>query len=284
MRNLDTLFVVGGAPKQLGIINNQGKILRRISYDKDIYGRQINSSKASLGSRPFIVGDSVFLIPYFNDYGSSGILTSTSQVNSPVNFAINFKTGKSKVSSLKIPSELIGKDITGIHVWRTLGYRNCFVYSYSIIDGLFITHNHLIFDKIPIKTNYKLKLKKDLSKISSFGFDKAMQHYFSYDEVLNIHYDVYKECYYIVVNQRIEEFKKNTDYRLVGLYPRFLIIILDKKFKHLGEAYFPDDTYNCQMMFITPKGLYISEDHIHNPTFSEDFIRFRLFTLEKVTN
>jgi len=284
MRNIDTLLVVGGAPQQVGMIDNRGKVLRRISFERDINGRKVNASNASLGMRPFIVGDSVYLIPYFNPYASSGILTSTSQENSPVNIAINFKTGESKVSSLKIPSELIGEDITGIHVWRTLGNSNCFVYSYSIIEGLFITHNHLSFDKLPIETNYKFKLKKNLSKYSSLSFNKGMQFYFSHDEVINIHYDVYRECYYIIVNQRIDEYKENTDYRLFGLYPSFFIIILDKKFKHLGEVYFPDDTFNCQMMFVASEGLFISEDHVNNPTFSEDFMRFRLFTLEKISN
>jgi predicted DNA-binding transcriptional regulator YafY len=50
----------------------------------------------------------------------------------------------------------------------------------------------------------------------------------------------------------------------------------------MGDVFLPDNTYSLKMMFITPQGLYISEDHINNPAFSEDYMRFRLFTLERL--
>ena len=64
--------------------------------------------------------------------------------------------------------------------------------------------------------------------------------------------------------------------------PDCFIIIIDKNFKFMGEVYLPDNTYSFKMTFVTPKGLCISEDNINNPSYSEDFMQFRLFNLEKL--
>lgn len=282
MKNIDTMYVIGVSPQEVGVFTGNGEITRRIPYGKDSYGRRVNPSLSGLGSRPIIYGDSLFLVPAVTAGESSGIFNSSNQEHSSVSISINLNTFESRASTLKVPQEFIGKDITGINVWREIGNKNCFIYSFSLSDELFITYDHINFKKIPIETNYKFQLREDLSKYSSRGFNAAMEYIFSKDEVINILYDKFRSCYYIVVNKRISNFPKEVDYRLYGVYPSFFIIILDKNFKHEGEVYFPEDLYNCKMMFITKEGLYISEDNINNPSFNEDIMRFRLFTLEKL--
>jgi hypothetical protein len=284
MKSLDTILAISASPQIVGIISTNGLVVKRIHYNKDFSGKPVKPSIAGLGCRPYINGDSIFLLPAISPAESSGILTSTAQKHTPVNIAISLKTGGIKSSSLKIPTELIDKDITGINACRVLGYNNCYIYSFSLVNGLFMTYDHLSFSKMHIETNYELKLKENLSKYSSRGFVEATKNYLSSDEVFNIYYDRYRECYYLVVFKRINKFDKKTDYRLKLSYPSFFIILLDKNLKHMGDVYFPDDTYSFKTMFISPKGLYISEDHINNPTFSEDYMRFRLFTLEKIKN
>jgi hypothetical protein len=101
------------------------------------------------------------------------------------------------------------------------------------------------------------------------------------DAVRDIHYDPYRECYYIVVRKREDEIH-NKEFSLKNtLYPDCFIIILDKDFKHLGDVYFPKGIYNFSNMFIHKLGVYISEDHVDNPTYTEDTMRFRLFRLKR---
>jgi hypothetical protein len=281
MKGTDTAIVIGFYPRVVYLLDADGEIIKKIPYEKDANGRLINPSWANLGYRPFILGDTLYLFPNISPYESTGVLTSTNQQHSPVDIAINLKTEDIKIPSLTIPSELIGKDITGMTVCRTSNNTNCFVYHFSIIDGLFVTCDFLSFKKVSIETNYKFKLKENQSE-NNYDMEKALRYNLSHDEIIDIYYDLYRECYYLVVFKRTDDLGKELDFRSEFLYPKGFIIILDKTFKHLGDVFLPDNTYSLKMMFVTPQGLYISEDHINNPSYSEDYMQFRLFTLEKL--
>ena len=85
--------------------------------------------------------------------------------------------------------------------------------------------------------------------------------------------------------EKEENIDKNMDLRTKLMYPeKSLIVILDKNLKHMGDVILPYNTYSAKMTFITPEGLYISEDNINNPTFSEDYMRFRLFRIKELRN
>jgi hypothetical protein len=284
MRSLDSVIVVSSVPPDIGIYDKNGNQLKKINYSMDINGIKISSPDAGLGRKPLLIGDSVFIMPYINIYDPSNILSETSNENNYLNVCVNIITGRSLLSGIKLPDELVGQDVTGIHVWRELGFNNQFIYSFNLLNGLYLTSDHRTFEKRELETNYTLNIKSDLFKGRSLSFNAAMAYYFSFDEVLRIHYDSFRECYYIVVNKKIMDFENVSDFRVLGLYPSFYIIILDKYLNYLGDVFFPDNEYNCHMMFITPKGLHISEDHINNQTFSEDYMRFRLFKLGIIKN
>ena len=59
----------------------------------------------------------------------------------------------------------------------------------------------------------------------------------------------------------------------------FSIIILDKNFRILGETLFPDNTYNPQIIFVRPEGLYITDSHYLNPRYSDDILSFQKYEL-----
>jgi hypothetical protein len=104
----------------------------------------------------------------------------------------------------------------------------------------------------------------------------------SIDEIQDMYYDKYRECYYIVIRKREKVLINGTAMNNRFIYPNCYILILDKNLKHMGEVFLPDDIYSFKMMFITPDGLYISEDNVNNPSFSEDYMRFKLFKLAKI--
>jgi hypothetical protein len=66
------------------------------------------------------------------------------------------------------------------------------------------------------------------------------------------------------------------------LFPNCFIAIFDVDFKHKGDVDFPDNIYSFTNLFITEKGIYISEDHVDNPTYTEDAMRFRLFKIKEM--
>ncbi|MDX9904717.1 MAG: hypothetical protein RB288_11655, partial [Bacteroidales bacterium] len=105
----------------------------------------------------------------------------------------------------------------------------------------------------------------------------GMRYTISHDEIVDILYDAFRECYYVFVRKRSKD--NANEINIKFLYPDCFILILDKNLKHMGEVFLPDNTYSFKMKFITPEGLYISEDHVNNPTFDENYMRFRLFKL-----
>jgi hypothetical protein len=44
---------------------------------------------------------------------------------------------------------------------------------------------------------------------------------------------------------------------------------------------FPEYTYNPAVAFVHKNGLYISDSHILNPSFDENALSFKCFTLEE---
>ena len=120
--------------------------------------------------------------------------------------------------------------------------------------------------------------------ISNSSLNKGLNNMLIHDEVKNLYYDEYRECYYVIIRKREENYIENSSIITKFLYPNCFILILDKNLNHIGEVHFPKDVYSFQMVFITNKGLYISEDNVENPSFSEDYMRFRLFTLERNKN
>lgn len=281
MKDIDTMLAIGTYPRFVGIINGKGEVLRKIPWNKSNIGRFIEPMIPIGPYRPVIKGSTVSISLLTNTHESNGILTSTKKDQSNLHVDIDLNTGESKLFPFTYPDELLGKDISGLHICRVLGYNNCYVYSFNMIDGLFISNENLSFEKIPLETNYKLKLIENHWEYMA-DMIAGMRYNLAHDEIEDICFDKFRECYYLIVRKRDENPQNNIDYRATFLYPDCFIIILDKNLKFMGEVNLPDNTYSFKMTFVAPKGLYISEDHINNPSYNEDYLRFRLLTLEKL--
>lgn len=278
INNLDSIIIVNIMPKIIGIIDTTGQIINKITYDKDINNKRVKTTVPWAGQRPILVGETLHLGQVWGAEESSGILTDIGQRNCPVDVSINITSGRVQLSQMVYPEELIGKTITQMSVKRVLGYKGSFVYHFSLIDNFFITTNHETSEKLPIESNYRLIL----SELEDTGLKKAIYENVSHDEVVNILYDEFKNVYYVFIRKRKEDLSQKFAITTEFIYPDCFVLILDKNLNYIGEVFFPENTYSFKMVFTTPAGLYISEDHVENPTFTEDYMRFRLFTLETI--
>lgn len=268
----DSILLFSMMPPRIGIMDTSGRLLRTIPHDIKIGSLQD-------GERPLRLGDNVFLPQLHPARESNGVLTSTGQKNSFINLTVDLISGAGSSTPLTYPAELIGQDVSIMRVERVLGYKNVFVYHFGLINSLFLTYDHRTFARVPLETNYNLKLFDDFnpaSSVSNYLNDKLLR-----DEVKCLYYDEFRECYYITIRKREDDRINNSSITTKFQYPECFILVLDKNLKHIGEVHFPKDKYSFRMCFVTEKGLYISEDHINNPGFSEDFMRFRLFTLKR---
>jgi hypothetical protein len=276
----DTVLAIRNGPKDVAVIDGNGRIVRKIPFSTDSAGRNVQSTYYAEGLKNFLIGDEVYL---GQDYRMESVKSLSSDFldNTKINVVVNTITGDCISSSLTYPVELTGKDVSGMKVYRDMGPANSFIYHFGLLNSLFVTYDHKSFSKVVLDTNYKLDLPDNNWEQMSKGFDSYLNYYLQHDEVINIHYDKYRENYFLIVRLKESGNEKGKDVSLKFLYPHCIIIILDKKLSVIGETILPDNFYSCQMMFVAPEGLYISEDHPNNPNFSEDYMRFRLFKLVK---
>jgi hypothetical protein len=265
----------------LGIVTLRGEVIKRITFDRDQKGRINRFAEKTGGGRPLMKENVVYLVQEYREPENNGILTSQSLLKTNINTCIDLISGEVTTSTLTYPAELVGRDVSGMETCRTLGYKGLFVYHFRLLNDLYLTYDHITFKKVPLETNYKLHLEEEHWRYLS-DITGAMRYSLEKDEVQNIYFDEFRECYYVFVRKRCNDYDKNIDFLSKFMFPHCFIIILDKNLNYMGEFFLPDNTYSCQMVFITPEGLYISEDHPNNPDFNEDFMRFRLFKLEKI--
>jgi len=281
IENLDSLVVDCFYQRVVGISDGNGKVVKKISYDRDVNGRPFKLTPPWIGLRPYKVGNVINFLQVYQAEESNGILTEEKRKETYLNVALNTISGESITLPLTYPEEMIGHDITGAtNVMRTVGFHECFIYHFWNLDNLFVTSDHKTFKKYPIESNYKFKFNTECFKYI-YDIRAGLINSLSHDMVRDMLYDEYRNCYYIFVMKRNENLDAGSDIFLKMKFPDCFILILDKDLKHMGEVFLPDNTYSFQFSFITPDGLYISEDHPNNPDFDEDFMRFRLFKLEK---
>jgi hypothetical protein len=280
IKNLDTIIYISPTQWKVAVADGLGKILKNIPVNSENnFDRCIDLS--ILSQRPILIGNTLYLqqnLFFFmknrKDF-SSGELEKSS-----VGITINLDNDEVKSIPLNYPVDLVGKDLTQSYVNWDLGYQNNFIYNFSLLGNIYVTKDFSEFQRITIETDYKMKLGENKSRFGSIPelINYAMQ----VDNLNDIQYDKYRECYYLFVRKRTDNLKQNQSIFID--YPNCLVIILDKDFKHLGDFDFPENTYSFNNTFITEKGLYISEDHVNNPAYSEDAMTFRLFELKKNEN
>jgi hypothetical protein len=281
MFSLDSVYAITSMPKMIGLVNSYGEVLKKISYDMDINGRHTVPTLAFGRYHAILKGSTLFLSQEYRTHSTSGILTDSVRMTSYICVSVNVNNGECVSSELTYPEELIGKDVSGMEVTRTIGYDGTFIYHFGIIEALFLTKDHQKFKKVPLETNYYLRFE-EIHFPYIYDMINGVKSMLEHDKVYSILYDQYREIYYIIVRKRENRFEGESDFMTKFMYPHSLIIILDKDFKHLGELVLPENQYSCQMVFVAPEGLYISDDHPNNPDFDEDFMRFRLFKLTKL--
>ena len=149
-RDFDVLLF-SMAPPKIGIMDLSGQILMTIPHNVKI-------SSLQKGQRPFIIDEDIYLGQLYPARESNGKLSSTGQKHSFLNVTINLISGINKSSLLTYPKELIGKDVFVMPIERVLGFKNCFVYHFGLINSLFLTYDHVKFLRYPLETNYRLSI------------------------------------------------------------------------------------------------------------------------------
>lgn len=276
----DSIMIFNAGRPRVGLIDTSGNLFKSISYEKDINNKSTDPLTATGGQIPFRIDDNIYLAQIYRALESNGRLTEAGQKKSFLELSINITSGKTVSLPLTYPEDLIGKDVIAMPFQRVLGYEKSFIYHFGSINKLFITKDHIMFSQVPLETIYTLKTFEGINPFADIS--KGLNERLGFDEIINLYYDEFRKCYYVLIRKRDDDFIYNSSINNRFVYPNCFILILDKNLKHIGEVFFPENIYSFQMCFVNEKGLYVSEDHVDNPGFNEDYMRFRLFTLEKI--
>lgn len=280
--SFDSILVFSSGRPKIGLLDGNGVIKKSISYDKDYLGKEVSSLTATGGVKPLKINNHVFLPQIYRALESNGILTEAGQLKSSIAISANISSGQVITLPLTYPEELIGKDVSAMPYRRIQGSGNSFIYHFGNLQNFYVTNDNRSFVKYPIETIYDLKTGESLNAFTDIK--RAINQIMQSDEIISLSFDKFRNCYYIFIRKRENNYNVDTNVNEKRIFPNCFILILDKNLKHIGEVHFPDDIYSFRMCFISEKGLYISEDHINNPSFSEDYMKFRLFRLEKARN
>lgn len=110
---------------------------------------------------------------------------------------------------------------------------------------------------------------------------KAQCEHASYGKIV---YDKYRDVYYRFAYPSCDASDYSGDYveLLRSGRKSFSILILDNQLNVVGETSFPAYTYNPNLSFILEDGLYVSLNHIKNPDYSDDILRFQKLELKEI--
>jgi hypothetical protein len=275
IKNLDTIFLISNFHPRVGIINENGELLKTMICSDSI-GNWYPIVSPAFTRRAFHDESHLYIMHELAIRNYQASVTPENLKTTETGVIVNYKTGEIKPFGLNYPKQLIGKDIFDMNKSWTKGH-NRFVYGFNIFGELFVTNDFKSFDLVPYQSPYKMYLPEkmrfdDIGALVSYQMQR--------DAILNLLYDEYREVYYVLVRKRETDINGKEPFQY-NSYPNCFIMILDKDFKFLSDVHFPDNTYSFKNMFINQDGLYISEDNVSNPTYSEDALRFRLFRLVK---
>ena len=280
-KSRDSIILIS-TTKEAALIDRSGTIQKQLSFKYDHNGEPIHSADYHLSFTNYLVGEDLYLCQEYRVAGAE--LPSTEFFNSTyINCIVNFHYQVCTQNNLTYPQMLQGRDLTGTDILRVYNENGEHIYHFSPLKSLFITSDHETFKEVPLVTSYQLELPEENWEKLKQGFTAYYTYYAEHDQIVRFLYDEYRKQYHIAV--RIKKKLLESDLGAAPMrwkYPHCLLITLNSDFKVIAETLLPDQVYSCMFMFVTPDGLYISEDHPNNPDFDEDFMRFRLFKLEKL--
>lgn len=264
IKDLDSIYITPWYKTELALVNRQGKLISKYDYNK--------GDKMVFNYNNFFIHKNFVYIPQVPTGDLTGLTyDKLSEMHTCARFNTSTDTGE--LLPIKYPlfydynMPVISRYFSMVLNSETLYFS--FLHSHKI----YFTNDMITLNAKEAKSEYFEEFPIAPSNLTSKDVH-------GYPEYLHLLFDQYRNIFYRIVKQpRQIEVNENT--KELALYPEtFSIIILDKNLDRIREVLFPKNTYQPRMIFVGKAGLYISENHIKNPNFTEDCLRFRLFKIQ----
>lgn len=262
------------------VVDTVGKVRDKITYERTRDNQMLKPFMPNDGNQMFFIGDDLYIPQTINfRLGDKAI------VESPIKVVIDTAESTVEALPMRFPSLVNNNDFGRVGAFGA-EYSCCydgnkFVYSFNAAEDLYLTSpKHQAVEKKKAKSKHIEEVTVFRSNEEDFQkMVKAQCEHASYGKIL---YDRYRNVYYrfAYLPCEIDDYVGDYVELLRSGRKIFSIMILDEQFNVVGETLFPEYTYNPNLSFILEDGLYISLNHIRNPDYSDDVLRFQRMELK----
>ncbi|WP_075559519.1 DUF4221 family protein [Parabacteroides timonensis] len=273
IHNLDSIYLSGYYGEELILIDRKAEIKKRIPIKNSQEGIPLDMRSFTQEGEVRLQSDSLYIIAEADRWIE----------HDPIAAVLNIQTGIIHT----YPPEYItfpNQNKQKKYGWESYMQRcfngTNFVYSFHFLEDLLVASpSQDEMTRVPAKSRY-IEQVRLLDDYGNLTFQDATENP-NYGGIL---YDPYREVYYRIAYPATEIGRKLKDREAMELLQfgrkNFTIMILDKQFRLLGETRMPDYTYNSNLLFVRPDGLYISSSHPFNENYNDDELCFQLFELK----
>lgn len=280
--DMEHIFIPSIYVSTIFAVDTVGNVKQKIDYARTRENQQLIPFIPTDESQMVFIGDNLYIPQTMNlRLGDKAI------EKSPVKVVIDTIHKSVDPLPMRFPPLISYKDFGTVGAFGA-EYSCCydgdsFIYSFVADEDLYVTSS--AHEKVE-KKKAKSKFMENVTVFRSNNDDfqkmlKEQCEHASYGKIL---YDKYRDVYYRFVYPPSEIDDYSGDYLDLFRSGRkaFSVMILDNHLNVVGETSFPAYTYNSNLTFILEDGLYISLNHIKNPDYSDDVLRFQRFEVEKM--
>ena len=272
--NFDSIYI-SCANEQLCLSDTSSQIKQRIPMPK-----LTDSSKVIAPlSPPTIINHQIYIPQNVNPQ-----LGENYMGKSPLGVMIDTITHKVTATPLHYSNLYSNEDL----MYATHGNRtqyifdgNLFVYSYDILDSLYVLDSELSkIGSYYAKSRYIDEVRTHSNR--NWDLNMVLRQTCETPSYGTVVYDKYRQVYYRFAypETKIEKKDNALDVFREGRKV-FSIIILDKDMHMIGETLFPEYSYNSNLFFVNKDGLYLCKTHSKRSDFDENVFCFQCFELIK---
>ena len=276
----DTILLTTGQMNAIYHINSKGEYVKKINIlqyiNNEQYSTYVSHSK-SFCKQLLIHNNSIFAGTHLTN-----IFQSQDELSGfRLCLKVNFENGYQELLPLKFPY-LNTRNLPAYSYFSKTCVNGKFVYSFLHSDLMLSTYDHIHAKQFTAKSKFR---KKEF-KMPDFsaGMLRIARTIVETPSYLGFYYDKYRKVYYRFAYPGIEVKNSDNLIELNKFKQVFSIMILDEDLSIIGEQLLPSNSYNIDMAFVGKDGLWVSTNHIENPSFDENCLKFQLFTLNLITN
>ena len=280
--DMEHIFIPSIYVSTIFVVDTAGVVKQKIDYSKIKEGQQLIPFMPSDKSQMVFIGNDLYIPQTVNlRLGDKAI------EKSPIKVVLDTIENTVEALPMRFPPLINYKGFGTVGAFGA-EYSCCydgnrFIYSFNADEDLYLTNSaHGQIEEKKVKSKY-------LDNVTVFRFAeedfqrmvKAQCEHASYGKIV---YDKYRDVYYRFAFPPCDASDYSGDYveLLRSGRKSFSILILDNQLNVVGETSFPAYTYNPNLSFILEDGLYVSLNHIKNPDYSDDILRFQKVELKEI--